>query len=157
MSKNGLQVYSEIGRLKKVLLHRPGAEIENLTPDLMERLLFDDIPYLKIAREEHDAFAQIFRDNGVEVVYLENLMAETLEDEAVKLEFMEEFLNETSITSPVVREKVKDYYLSFATNKEMVDKMMAGVRKEEIGEFEHTTLGDILGSDYPFTDRKSVV
>ena len=57
MRQNGLQVYSEIGRLKKVLLHRPGEEIENLTPDLMNRLLFDDIPYLKIAREEHDAFA----------------------------------------------------------------------------------------------------
>lgn len=79
-----LQVYSEIGKLKRVLLHRPGEEIENLTPDLMDRLLFDDIPYLKVAREEHDAFAQIFRDNDVEVSYLEDLIAETIENGDVK-------------------------------------------------------------------------
>ena len=60
MSCQGLQIYSEIGKLKKVLLHRPGEEIENLTPDLMQRLLFDDIPYLKVARQEHDAFAKVF-------------------------------------------------------------------------------------------------
>ena len=55
--RNVLNVYSEIGKLKTVLLHRPGKEIENLTPDLMDRLLFDDIPYLKVARDEPDAFA----------------------------------------------------------------------------------------------------
>ena len=69
---NGLQIYSEIGKLRKVLLHRPGDEIENLTPDLMKRLLFDDIPDLKVAREENDAFSEVFRRNGDEVKYLEN-------------------------------------------------------------------------------------
>ena len=58
--KINLNVYSEIGKLKKVLIHRPGPEIENLTPELMDRLLFDDIPFLDVAREEHDAFAKIF-------------------------------------------------------------------------------------------------
>ena len=65
-----IQVRSEIGPLKKVMLHRPGSELEHLVPGELERLLFDDIPYLKIAQEEHDRFAQILRDNGVEVVYL---------------------------------------------------------------------------------------
>ena len=51
-------VYSEVGKLKSVLLHRPGCEIENLTPALLERLLFDDIPYLKVAQQEHDYFAK---------------------------------------------------------------------------------------------------
>lgn len=145
-----LQVNSEIGRLKKVLLHRPGCEIENLTPDLMERLLFDDIPYLEIARQEHDAFAQIFRDNGVEVFYLEDLIAETLENETIKLQFIEEFLNETSIESDAKKEKMKSYFLGFDKLRDMVDKMMAGVRKEEV-EFEaHNTLADMCESDYPF-------
>ena len=72
----GLNVKSEIKPLKKVLLHRPGRELLNLTPNTLEELLFDDIPFLKVAQEEHDAFAQILRDNGVEVVYLEKLMAE---------------------------------------------------------------------------------
>src|SRR3712207_680131 len=85
MSKNNvLNVTSEIGKLKTVLLHRPGEEIENLTPDLLERLLFDDIPFLKIAREEHDAFAKILQDQGVEVLYLEKLAAEALADKNIK-------------------------------------------------------------------------
>ncbi|WP_229117022.1 arginine deiminase family protein, partial [Eggerthella lenta] len=75
----GLNVKSEIKPLKKVLLHRPGRELLNLTPNTLEELLFDDIPFLKVAQEEHDAFAQILRDNGVEVVYLEKLMAEVLD------------------------------------------------------------------------------
>jgi len=79
----GINVTSEIKPLKKVLLHRPGAEIENLTPEYLERLLFDDIPYLKVAQEEHDAFAQVLRDNGVEVVYLHELAAKVMEDPEV--------------------------------------------------------------------------
>ncbi len=50
----GIYNYSEIGNLKRVLLHRPGREIEALTPATMERLLFDDVPFLKAAQEEHD-------------------------------------------------------------------------------------------------------
>jgi arginine deiminase len=65
-----INVFSEIGKLKSVLLHRPGKELENLTPDLLERLLFDDIPYLKVAQEEHDAFADVLRNNDVEVLWI---------------------------------------------------------------------------------------
>ena len=73
-----IHVTSETGPLKKVLLHRPGLELEHLTPTSLEQLLFDDIPYLAAAQREHDAFAQALTDNGVEVVYLEKLMAETI-------------------------------------------------------------------------------
>ena len=71
-----IQVYSEIAPLRRVLLHRPGQELEHLVPGSLERLLFDDIPYLKGAQAEHDRFAQVLRDNGVEVVYLSKLTAE---------------------------------------------------------------------------------
>ena len=71
-------VKNEIGALKKVLLHRPGKELEHLVPEELERLLFDDIPYLTLARQEHDTFAAILRGQGTEVVYLEDLMADTL-------------------------------------------------------------------------------
>ena len=71
-------VHSEIGPLRKVLLHRPGAELEYLVPRELERLLFDDIPYLAAARWEHDIFANLLREQGAEVVYLEDLTAETL-------------------------------------------------------------------------------
>ena len=76
---NAINVKSEIKPLKKVLLHRPGKELLNLTPDTLERLLFDDIPYLEVAQKEHDEFANILKDNGVEVVYLEDLMTDVLE------------------------------------------------------------------------------
>ncbi len=62
-----IHVTSEIGTLKKVLLHRPGNELEQLVPRELERLLFDDIPYLKTARQEHDVFADILRSQGIEV------------------------------------------------------------------------------------------
>ena len=71
-----IHVKSEIGKLKKVMLHRPGQELEHLVPEDLERLLFDDIPYLKTAKIEHDMFAEIMQGQGVEVVYLEDLTAE---------------------------------------------------------------------------------
>ena len=74
-----IHVFSEIGELETVLLKRPRKEIENLTPDIMERLLFDDIPHLPVIQKEHDKFADALRDNGVEVLYLEKLSAEALD------------------------------------------------------------------------------
>ena len=71
-------VTSEIGSLKRVLLQRPGRELEHLSPNTMEQLLFDDIPYLYGAQQEHDCFAEILRGCGAEVVYLEDLTADVL-------------------------------------------------------------------------------
>ena len=94
----GIHVTSEIKPLKKVLLHRPGRELLNLTPDTLQELLFDDIPFLKVAQEEHDAFAQILRDNGVEVVYLEDLMTEVLQLNPKLVEpFLYQWLSEGNI------------------------------------------------------------
>ena len=149
-TKTLLNVRSEIGELKKVLLHRPGKEIENLTPDLMDRLLFDDIPYLEVARKEHDAFADIFRSNGVEVVYLEDLAAEALTDDDIKSKFIHEFIKEAKIISRRKEEHVKQYLLSFSTNKEMIEKMMCGIRKEEMDLKIKSSLSDIIESNYPF-------
>lgn len=59
-----IHVKSEIGKLKKVMLHRPGQELEHLVPEDLERLLFDDIPYLKTAKIEHDMFAEIMQGQG---------------------------------------------------------------------------------------------
>ena len=90
---SSIYVTSEIGKLKKVLLHRPGNELLNLTPDTLSELLFDDIPYLKDAQREHDAFAQALIDNGVEVVYLEDLVSDVIaNDEAVSDIFFKQFI-----------------------------------------------------------------
>lgn len=148
--KKVLNVYSEIGKLKTVLLHRPGKEIENLTPDLMDRLLFDDIPYLEVARQEHDAFAKILSDNGVEVLYLEDLVAEAIEDASVKERFVDEFIKEAGILGEKKKQLVKELLLNCKTNRELVDKMMEGIRKSELPNYNATSLADMADSGYPF-------
>ncbi|MFB4316509.1 arginine deiminase [Actinomadura sp. 21ATH] len=72
-------VTSEVGRLRTVLLHRPGAELKRLTPRNSDKLLFDAIPWVGRAQEEHDAFAQALRDRDVEVLYVTELLQEALE------------------------------------------------------------------------------
>lgn len=87
-------VRSEIGKLRKVLIHRPGGELEHLTPEYLTTLLFDDIPYLKRAQVEHDSFADTLRGCGVEVVYLCDLVAQALDtDPYVRRQFVKEFLS----------------------------------------------------------------
>src|SRR3954453_15779568 len=76
-------VDSEVSPLRTVLLHRPGPELARLTPRNNDSLLFDGIPWVARAQEEHDAFATALRDRGGEVLYLGELLAQTLEvDEA---------------------------------------------------------------------------
>ena len=70
---------SEVGRLRTVMLHRPGPELQRLTPRNNDKLLFDGIPWVSRAQDEHDAFAQALRDREVEVLYLTDLLTETLQ------------------------------------------------------------------------------
>src|SRR6476661_1578451 len=77
-----LGVHSEVGVLRTVLVHRPGRELERLTPRNKDDLLFDDVLWVKRARQEHDAFADSLAERGVEVLYLQELLAETLSIEA---------------------------------------------------------------------------
>jgi len=146
----GINVFSEIGKLRTVLLHRPGLEIENLTPDLMDRLLFDDIPYLNVARDEHDAFAQIFKDNDVEVLYLEDLAAEAVLEDDVKSAFLDEYISEANIFNARKKAQIKDYLLSFNSSRDMVDKMMEGIHKDELSDYKRSSLADRIGAGYPF-------
>ncbi|MPQ97804.1 arginine deiminase [Modestobacter sp. I12A-02628] len=69
---------SEVGRLSTVVLHRPGAELRRLTPRNNDQLLFDGVPWVARAQEEHDAFAQALRDRGVEVLHLDALLADVM-------------------------------------------------------------------------------
>lgn len=149
-NENAIHVYSEIGRLKTVILHRPGKEIENLTPDSLGRLLFDDIPFLDVAIEEHDAFANILRDNGVEVLYLEKLAAEAITSYEIKNEFVDEFIKDSKIEGDTKKGLVKDLLMSIDDNYDMVLKMMEGIKKSEIPEFKKTSLSDMVESNNPF-------
>lgn len=129
----GLHVPSEIGQLKKVCLHRPGEELLNLPPFELERLLFDDVPFLEVAQEEHDAFAQILRDQGVEVLYLEKLVAEVFDliPEA-RQEFLDQYIAEAGIKGQQMPQVVREKLDSITDNLEFVKKTMAGLTKAEV-------------------------
>lgn len=144
-----VEVYSEIGSLKKVLIHKPGKELENLMPEYIDRLLFDDIPYLKIIREEHDIFKETLEQNGVETVYLTDIIEESLTDEAVKDEFIKEYIYESGIYNKKQFEILKGYFKSMST-REMLDKMIEGIRKTDISCKTQKNLIDYLDNCYPF-------
>lgn len=144
-----IHVTSEIGKLKTVMLHRPGREIENITPDSMYRLLFDDIPYLPIAQEEHDYFAQTLRDQGIEVLYFEKLAAEALADQDVKEEFVDRMVAESGYAAGLIHDVLKEYLLAMNT-QDMVNKIFEGVRREEI-DLPHMTLQQAAeDTEWPF-------
>lgn len=145
-----LNVYSEIGKLKKVLVHRPGKEIENLTPELMERLLFDDIPFLEVARKEHDKFVELLEANNVEVYYLKDLLIDVLSSSELKEQFIDEFIEDTKIQSINMKKELKKFLLSFEAEGEMIDTIIQGIRSEEIEIKQKDTLSDYSNKNYQF-------
>jgi arginine deiminase len=144
-----ISVYSEIGKLKSVLLHCPGEEVENIVPDYLRRLLFDEIAYLDQARREHNQFADILRGEGVEVVYLTDLMADVLEEKKVREEFLEEFIKEGKAATQGLKEAILEFFSDY-TSKDLIEKCIAGVRKEELKHIKPKALGDMVKNPYPF-------
>lgn len=142
----GVNVKSEIKPLRKVLLHRPGGELLNLTPNVLGELLFDDIPFLRVARQEHDVFARILRDNGVEVVYLENLMAEVLDAKPhLRGEFLEKFIEESGIRTDRYHKIVFDYLdCNYPDNLDLVSKTMEGINLAELRTDKANSLVDLV-------------
>lgn len=132
--KNSISNFSEIAPLKKVLMHRPGDEFLNLTPNTLERLLFDDIPYLKQAQEEHDAYANALRAEGIEVLYITDLAAEAIEagGRTVRKKFLEQFISEAGVTSPKVAKHCFDFLNSIKNTRDMVRKCIAGIDITEL-------------------------
>lgn len=118
MSK--IKVFSEIGKLNKVLVHRPGKEVENLRPDILKILLFDDIPFLKVTQEEYDKFCELIRKEGSEVLYIETLVAQALDQHPEKRDgFIDQFIKEAKIDEK--RKKLYRNYISQMSNQDMVN------------------------------------
>ena len=142
----GVNVPSEIMPLKKVLLHRPGDELLNLTPNTLEELLFDDIPFLKVAQAEHDAFADILRNEGVEVVYLEDLMAEVLDlYPELREKFLKQWIFEAGIRTDRYQKIIYDYLNdNYPANKDLVLKTMAGINLQELHTDKSNSLVDLV-------------
>ncbi len=119
-----VRVHSEIGHLRRVMLHRPGAEIDRMVPSMMERLLFDDILYGDEARDEHDLFRAIFERAGVEVVEAGDLLAEALASKDARSELLAELAGEYEVPQPVVER------LAALPPPELAGGLVSGLRAE---------------------------
>lgn len=129
-----LCVHNEIGRLRSVMLHRPGDELLNLSPASLESLLFDDIPYLQAAQAEHDAFADILRDEGVRVLYLEDLVAQALDsDPTLRLRFIGDYVRESGVAGTCLTQAVRELLSAIPDTTALVRKVICGIRRDELG------------------------
>lgn len=147
-----INVKSEIGKLKKVLVHRPGKEVERLYPAVFADLLFDDIMDIRVAQVEHDAFTSILRNEGVEVIYIENEVATTLKDKKVREKFIDEFINESGVTIPAIAKAVKEFWAKIEDELELVRAMIAGIKKSEVSPKFDNNLESYVAqhNEYPF-------
>lgn len=146
--EKALNITSEIGKLQTVLVKRPGSELENITPEYLESLLFDDIPYLKMMQKEHDFFVKRMQDSNIEVLYLEKLAAEALRKAGNKETFLTKMINESNQMDESSL-YVRDYLMSF-NEEEMIRKLMAGLKKSEIPERKKKHLNEMMSEQYPF-------
>ncbi|KKD50547.1 arginine deiminase [Listeria seeligeri] len=146
--ENTLNITSEIGKLRTVLVKRPGSELENITPEYLHSLLFDDIPYLKMMQKEHDYFVKTMQDAQIEVLYLENLAAEALRESGDKEIFLTKMIQESSQLDASAL-YVRDYLMSF-DEKDMIKKLMSGVKKSEIPARKKKHLNEMMENQYPF-------
>ena len=121
---------SEVGRLRTVLLHRPGPELKRLTPRNNDKLLFDGIPWVHRAQEEHDAFAAELRSRGVEVLYLTDLLTETLPREDARAAAIEEALRDLDLGDTM--RGYLEGLLGDASPEELTTYLTAGIRNDEV-------------------------
>ncbi|WP_304426785.1 arginine deiminase [uncultured Adlercreutzia sp.] len=133
MAKKPIHVTSEIGDLQRVVLHRPGVELANLKVDEFEKCWIHDAFYLEYAQKEHDVFADILRAEGAEVLYMEELLAEAMDQhpEARKA-FLDEYMSQAPIPDPWLVPLVREKLDAITDNRELVAKALAGMRLKEL-------------------------
>ncbi|MDZ4132442.1 MAG: arginine deiminase family protein, partial [Dethiobacteria bacterium] len=148
--KKPMELWSEVGPLKKVMLHRPGLELKNLTPRYLENLLFDEIPWLAKAMVEHDSFAQTLKNNGVEVLYVSSMLLDVVHDPQVKSELIKRHLKASPLIEPDVLDTIYQYLFE-QPPEELVSMIMAGLSKQEVQHLKkYRTLSDLTIDSYPF-------
>jgi arginine deiminase len=124
-------VGSEVGPLRRVLLHRPDIELRRLTPSNRDELLFDDVPWVKRARQEHDTFADALTDRGVEVLYLADLLAETMKHDEARGWLLDQVVREDEhgpVLAPVLRT-----FLENLDERSLTRVLIGGVTRAELG------------------------
>src|ERR1700754_725760 len=123
-------VDSEVGPLRTVMLHRPGNELRRLTPRNNDKLLFDGIPWVGRAQDEHDAFAQALRDRDVEVLYLCELLTDGLSDPEARTRAVAGAIEDLRL-GDTLREYLQTS-LGSLDPAQLAEALMAGVRNDEV-------------------------
>jgi arginine deiminase len=136
------RVDSEVGRLRTVMLHRPGPELSRLTPRNNDRLLFDGIPWVERAQVEHDAFAGALRSRGVEVLYLTDLLRETLVVPEAREQAVAAALADPGLGDDL-RGLVRDLLADF-NPVELTTALTAGLRHDELGRLAGSRIGGLV-------------
>jgi arginine deiminase len=138
-------VDSEVGTLRKVLVHRPGLEHTRLTPSNAEELLFDDVIWVKRAKEEHDAFCETMRERGVEVFYAEELLSDVLGIPEAREWVLDRVLDERHVGVYLARSRHQ--WGREASPAEVADFMIGGVTKSDLTEGEGLTYDSSAQTD----------
>ena len=125
-----LYVGSEVGALRRVVLHRPDLELKRLTPANKDELLFDDVLWVRRARQEHDAFADALRERGIEVLLLGRLLAGTLAVDGVRERVVDETLSELDL-GPRLREELRDWMADLRV-EQLAEVLIGGVALDEL-------------------------
>ncbi len=145
-----VQAASEVGVLKSVLLHRPGTELESLTPQYLDSMLFEDIPFLAKMQEEHDQFAETLRDQGCEIRYVEDLLKDLLEDDAVREQVIEGTIASSGVKYDFLRDAVREFLNSMDLHG-LVEHLIGGVLKDEVDDRKvKQTLSYYIRDAYPY-------
>ncbi len=145
-----LEIGSEIGELQAVLLHRPGEELNHLIPRYLGDLLFDEIPWLERAQQEHMGFAHALRSVGAQVYYVEDLVTELMADLAIKEQLINDHLAFVRLVNPDVIHAVHDYLLELPDHQ-TVDQLIAGLSKATVAPLKkHQHFSDLTTRSYPF-------
>ncbi|MBU5676082.1 arginine deiminase [Alkaliphilus sp. MSJ-5] len=145
-----LNITSEIGKLKAVLLHRPGRELERLTPQYLQELLFDDIPWLNRMRQEHDGFAKVMTGRGADVYYYEELLEEVLKNKDIHESFVEDLVKICNIGNELLEKGIIEYLLT-KTPAETVEIAISGLHKDDLPEIKREPcLLDYIKQEYRF-------
>ncbi len=151
---NEVGAYSEVGRLRTVLVHRPGRALERLTPHNRASFLFDDLVWVERAQREHDDFVAAMRDRGVEVLYLHELLVETLESsEEARHHLVGRAVSAYTVGPSLVRD-LRDYLVRLPADR-LADAMTGGLLISEIdgldaAELGRYSLGAVLTDDDGF-------
>ncbi len=123
-------VASEVGRLRTVMLHRPGAELRRLTPRNNDQLLFDGVPWVARAQEEHDAFAEALRGRGVEVLHLDRLLAEVMAVQEARDDLISSAIDDPRLGATL--QYATAAHLSGLAPEDLAAALIAGVAHDEL-------------------------